>query len=264
MECGAWVSPDEWTFVGCTPGTSSARRGPALRLANAGVSLGGVLPPLDPLIRCRAPQDAALDECEVRRRLEAFRLVVRPLVISCNGLFVTMVALVAAILWWPALPARWVPAAAVAAALWGVCVWLYARGHRRLYDRREPRWAPAIAVIASPLGAVRAGDLLARPLFTGCHPLAIAAVLCERSRFLSLARVARYDATHAEPGRASADDTEAIDAMLGRLGLLADVEASPPREHEHHTHYCPRCCGRFGDGVDRCTDCVDVPLRALA
>jgi hypothetical protein len=263
-ESGVWVAPDDWTFVGCHPGASSARRGPAIRLANAGVSFGGLLPPLQPLIPCRTAQQAVVpDEREVRRRLDAFRLAVRPLRLACNGLLAVLAALLAAILWWSTLPVRRVPVVAVVAALWGTCVWLYARGHRRLYDRREPRWGPAVALIASPLGAVRACDLLARPLFAGCHPLAIAAVLCERSRFVPLARAVRYDAMHGD-GEAAADDPRAIDAMLTRLGLLEDVEASPRREDELQTRYCPRCCGQYRDGVERCADCVDVPLRSLA
>jgi hypothetical protein len=265
-DCGAWLSGDEWTFVGTRQGAFSPRRGPAIALARGGVSFGGVLPPLATLVRCREQRGLSLDERAVTLRLDAYLRAVRPLRLACNLLFVALAALLGSIVWSGALPAsRW-PLAGVVVALWAGSVWLYARAHAQLHGgTAEPRWSPAIGLLTSPLGALRACDVVARPLCSGYHPLAVAAVLCDREAFVRLARAVRYDAGRRGPDGQDerSDEAAAIDAMLRRLKLLDAVEAPPAREHEIRTHYCPRCGVQYRAGIDRCADCVDVPLRAV-
>jgi hypothetical protein len=128
----------------------------------------------------------------------------------------------------------------------------------------------------SPAAAVRAADLLVRPVAEAFHPLAAAAAWLPPRAAAELAgRVWRDARWPRRPGLPlpEAGPVEAWfqAAFLGELrgwaarqGLdPADWERPPAATEPSHARYCPRCEAQYTAAAGECPDCGGLPLRPL-
>ena len=150
------------------------------------------------------------------------------------------------------------------------------RAHKRLYPEAEDeRFTHFIIVLLSPASAVRAHDLLARPLLERFHPLAIAGVFCSESAFKDLAAQIARELRHpalplcprSEPlaqmseryARERLETT--LEKFLRRRGCeLDELLRPPPRSDSACGSFCPRCHAQFTLTQGSCPDCGGVAL----
>jgi rRNA maturation endonuclease Nob1 len=127
-------------------------------------------------------------------------------------------------------------------------------------------------LLAAP-SAIRAQDILARPLLELFHPLTVAKALCSAKDFENLAAVIIRDLQFPQlpivPTECSeaAKQTESafreilIKALERRLGIDEAKILRPPDKSEGvHTSYCPRCLQQFTEAASHCPDCGGRPL----
>jgi hypothetical protein len=147
-----------------------------------------------------------------------------------------------------------------AAALWFAA-------HRRLYpDRRGERWRWLAPALLFPPVTLRAVDLLSRPLLTGFHPVAGAAAILPKERFLEVAARALRDATHPLEGSNDTADWSR-NALRASIEELVRAEGADPeslleagtRTDPKSLTYCPRCRAEYSLAEGDCSDCA-VPL----
>jgi hypothetical protein len=153
---------------------------------------------------------------------------------------------------------------------------LFYRAHKRFFPLAEDdRFTHCLIVSLSPVTAVRARDLLARPLFETFHPLAVAKVFCPERSFAGYARDILREMRH--PGlpvcpliQAEAAATErygravleqAIEELLRAAGLNPDELLQPPVPADETCRaYCPRCSAQFTAPTGVCVDCGGMAL----
>ena len=203
---------------------------------------------------------------ELRARFDGASRPLRP---ACNALFVFLVLAAPAAIARLGFSATWIPLLALLlAALAGIAL-LFRRAHLALYPGEHAARRSALLLIAlSPPQAVRALDLLARPLFAGLQPVAAAALLAPAER-AAVARATLVDLRHP---RSSADGNgpigsacerwfreaagRALAAALAREGLSPDVLlAAPAPEDPRRRAYCPRCGTQSDESAGVCDDC---------
>ena len=153
---------------------------------------------------------------------------------------------------------------------------LFHRAHKHFYPKAEDdRFTHFILVLLSPVSAMRACDLLSRPLLETFHPLAVAKVFCGDEQFREFARATFNEVRH--PGLPLCPSTDpaavqteqqarsllggAIEKLLKQSGISADalLEAPAPAD-ENCRAYCPRCLAQFTTTTGVCDDCGGLPL----
>jgi hypothetical protein len=132
--------------------------------------------------------------------------------------------------------------------------------------------------LLSPATAIRALDLLSRPLLEIFHPLAVARVLCADSEFRTLAANYLREINYPAQPLCPRSESAAIQAEQEmRLLLKQEVESlvkkagedpaelmRPPMPTESSCRsYCPRCLAQFTVTTGVCEDCGGVPLVAF-
>jgi hypothetical protein len=137
------------------------------------------------------------------------------------------------------------------------------------------RFTQFLIVLLSPASAIRAHDVLARPLLEGFHPVAIARLFCTQARFFAMAgeflRELRFPAlprcpcrepTAAETERfASAIALRALERFLRRNQMdPQELLQSPMRADQTSRSFCPRCLAQFTAVTGICQDCGGVAL----
>jgi hypothetical protein len=241
------AEPFDLVFAGWRPGTWRRCRGVELFLGRArSLVLAGVWPPLDPAIVMSTVRDARLDTASVMRQFGRLRRHAWPLRLLSNGLFAAIfvglpVAVVA-----PAASQSVTAVLVVIGVLWAATAVVLLRVRQRLYPLRGERPGVAAAML-SPVGMTRAVDVVTRPLFAGCHPLAVARVVCRRDDYLRLARDYYFSGESA--------DRELAVAFLRAHGDVEAVTAQPPAEPACPA-YCPRCHTQFREASAVCPDCL--------
>lgn len=156
---------------------------------------------------------------------------------------------------------------------------LFRRAHKELYPKAEDeRFTHFILVLLSPISAIRACDMLSRPLLETFHPLALAKVFCPDAEFRVFAESLLVELRH--PGlplcpspdaaavqteqqpRASLE--EEIKRFLQRAGIAANELVRPPTPADESCHaYCPRCQAQFTTTTGVCEDCGGLKLIAF-
>lgn len=165
---------------------------------------------------------------------------------------------------------------------WLIAIVSHFRAHRKLYPAaRSERRKRLLMTCCSPAVAMKAADALARPLFQGFHPIAVATVVCrpEESKALAipLLRELRYPLPASEQPRSETEQffstplgQSFTQRLLARLlqvaasaGLTpAEIETPPPQD-EGAVSYCPRCHRQFVIVRDGCDACAGLPLAAF-
>jgi hypothetical protein len=234
-----------------------ARRGPAIEQALA----------------------AAFDTDAIAAAVARHRDRARPLVVACNLLWLWLFAAAPAVLAWRGLAGSWRALLVGMLLLAGWTTVEFWLAHRELYaERRTERWLAAVGFLCAPPSAVRACDRLSRDLLADRDPVAVAAVLCERSAALKLAELALRDARHPLPPVCPGDDptaqraeswfrarrlTAIERAIERRFGASAlDLASGTPATLAPESAvYCPRCTSEY---IVEAAECIDCPGIALA
>lgn len=227
----------------------------------------------------KARADACMDADALGKLWTDFQDKTRRLLWLANGLFVFMFAAAPAAIWFLGVRLAWPGLAGVLVILAVAIAFLFRRAHREFYPRAEDeRFTQFIIVLLSPATAVRAVDLLSRPLLERFHPLAAAQVLCDKAGFREFAGQILRDLTHpalpvcpgadAQAAAAERENRERLrEAALGlirKAGVAPEDLLRPPaRRDPESKSYCPRCLAQFTRADGRCADCGGLPVAAF-
>jgi hypothetical protein len=217
----------------------------------------------------RAPRDRRLAElrgqlrrrCDERalaglRRRQLRRLpTLRALSVSS---FVALFLLVPASLV-PGLAWRPSPLAAIAVALvlWAATLAVSVLMLRDCGLGRRPVLSAVLPLLLFPPAAAHAGAIVARELYLGFEPIALARLLLPPAEFDRLAR--RAGAVGAEAG----DTWDAAVLVRELLQESGPRPAPSPSPDGTAVAYCPSCLAEYRAGFSRCSDC-DAPLQPYA
>jgi hypothetical protein len=220
-----------------------------------------------------------LDTQAAEQRLADFKTHAGRVRVLANGLFGYLFMLVPVVFWSVGFRSTWPFALLGLIGLTTSIAILFRTAHRQFYPGADDElFSSFLIVLLSPATALRAHDLLSRPLFEAMHPLALARLLCRPAQFRELAREAWLDA-FSPPSRPAADlssDAERIAAFaraswqgvlkeyLRTCGLVpADFEQVPEPADDTCRSYCPRCLVQFTLTAGTCPDCAGQRLVPL-
>jgi hypothetical protein len=155
----------------------------------------------------------------------------------------------------------------------------FRRAHRELYpEEGEARFRHFLTMLLAPPAAIRAPDILGRPLWAGYHPLVAGHVLLSREDFARWSRLVWADMKHPLMPRMRWDEDqkqeteswhrrillEEAEKFLTQAGMdTAAWDQPPPRSDPGHRSYCPRCLTQYCMVAGACSDCGGVRLRGL-
>ena len=138
---------------------------------------------------------------------------------------------------------------------------LFRRAHRALYPQAgDERFTHFLTILLSPPTAIRARDVLSRPLLESFHPLAIARMFCSANIFREFARRVLLDIRHpclplcpaAETGPLATELfartalQQVMEDFLKQNGINPDELAKAPKPADETCRsYCPRCEAQF-------------------
>ena len=220
---------------------------------------------------------AAFDTAAIQARWQTFAPLARPLRNSCNLLWCYLFLLAPAAIWRFGFLRTWLPVLLVLLAFTITNTVLFHRAHRRLYPMEEDdRLTQDCLILLAPASSARAHDTLARHLFTGFHPLAVAQVLLSPEDFTAFARRVVLELRHpippvcpeSAPPAAIATEASARAALLGAVTNflqaqkinVPDLTRPPERAEPACLTYCPRCESQFTTPDGTCPDCNSLPL----
>lgn len=222
---------------------------------------------------------ASLDTEAIKERWQVFRTESHPLRWLGNGLFVYLFAVVPAVLGSVGLGMSWLWLLLGLLALMVTTAAFFRRAHRVLYpESGDERFTHTLTIALSPASAMRAHDILSRPLLETCHPLAVASVFLPQADFRKFARRLLLELRHPaqpvcpsdDPGARAAESfsrrllREAVEDMLQRIGLQPDDLCRPPKPADVSCRaYCPRCGAQFTTPAGECADCGGLALMAF-
>lgn len=218
-----------------------------------------------------APEERAkrlLDLDAAQARLDAFREETQLLRVLSWGLFVLTLLLLPAVLYLhPGPELLLAPLLAGVLAFYLAVVGTAAFvGSRLRRDGLLRRSAPLSTLLLSPVSAIRAVPALGRHLFEGSDPLAVAALLLPRDRFLARARAELHgSAFAAERGEEGwrlhwRERRKALLRLLDRMGIgEAEALAAPERRDSEAQSWCPFCGTEYRSPKGSCEDC-GLPL----
>lgn len=221
----------------------------------------------------------SLDIKAIKKRwqeLETSTAHLRPLT---NWLFLYLFGLAPLVIWRFGLSANWPALLVVLLVTTASIMFFFRRAHRRLYPLAEDeRFSQTLMVLLYPALAIRARDLLSRPLFEPFHPLALARVFCPERVFLQFAarvvRELKYPAMPvcptAEPAAQDAERhsrellLQAVEKFTAKNGASFDeLLKAPLPADESCRSYCPRCLAQFTAESGTCLDCGGLRVLAL-
>ena len=212
----------------------------------------------------------------IERRWEEFKTETQGLRISANFLFIFLFLLAPLTLWRIGLVLAWPWLLAGLVVSTSTIAFQYYQAHKKLYPKAEDeRFTQCIILVLSPASAVRALDVLSRPVLDKFHPLAITKVFCSKTQFRTLAAEFLRDLTYPIGQRPAQVDSAAqsteesarrlsktlTETFLRGAGLKPDELLQPPPPNDPTSQlYCPRCLAQFTSGSRLCSDCGDVAL----
>ena len=223
--------------------------------------------------------DSSFDFGAVKARWEQFARQARPVRLLANCLFAYLFILTPVLVWNVGFRQCWPGLLAGLLALTITTSILFRRLHLRLYPAStDERFTQFLTILLSPATAIRAVDLLSRPLLESFHPLTLSRVLCNKDQFQNfaqqLAREVRHPALPVCPVEETlAKQTEqawrtmykaALERFLAENGLDADeLNRAPLAGDESCRSYCPRCLAQFTMREAKCHDCGGLETEPL-
>ncbi len=217
-----------------------------------------------------------LDPQAVGERLALFRRLTADLQLSCLVSFFLVFILVPLLVWLDAaMPLLTLGVCYLGMALLGTLQ--FYRAHLILYpEEKLDRFKNVLLVLLSPADASHARDKLAHPLLGEYSPLAVARVLCGKTRFEEFAANAWRDLENpmlpicpvavSAPQKTEAWFRACLHGLIKKLLTDSGVESGPllaPPVPDHPTSrsYCPRCLGQYVLVSGTCPDCGGRPLK---
>jgi hypothetical protein len=212
----------------------------------------------------------------VENRWKDFQTQAASLRVQANMMFIYLFVAAPLMIHWFGLERTWL------ALLLGILVFtvpaslMFRRIHKNFYPKAEDdRFTHFILVLLSPVTAMRAGDLLSRPLLERFHPLAVAKVFCSEEHFREFARATLNENRHPGLPLCPTSDPAAVQTEQQARSLLVDsmekllkqsgispeqlVQVPPPGDENCHA-YCPRCFAQFTTTSGVCDDCGGLLL----
>ena len=209
----------------------------------------------------------SLDTEAARARLKAFREETQLLQVLSWGLFVLTLLLLPAVLYLHPRPELLLgPLLLGILALYAGVIGAAALVVSRLRRKGVLKKAALSTLLLSPISAARAVPALGRHLFEGFDPLAVAAVLLPRDRFLERARAELHGAAFAaERGDESwqrhwRERKKTLLRLLEQEGVALPL---PVRKDPEAQSWCPFCGGEFKAVEGSCEDC-GLPLSRFS
>jgi hypothetical protein len=206
--------------------------------------------------------------------------MVRPLRQVTNALVLYVFVVSPVVILWCGLKGTWPGLLAGVVLLTLACSLLFRQAHRRLYPAADDdRFTHGLTILLSPASAMRACDVLSRPLPEDVHPLALAGSLGSPDQWRRMARSAIKELRYPAQPETPTDDRLAVGidrdfrsrwAMvlgeyLAARQLSEEELLAPPVPADNQCRaYCPRCEAQFTRAEEVCRDCGGLPLRPLA
>jgi hypothetical protein len=219
---------------------------------------------------------AGLDTRALQKRWADFQARLNPVRLLTNALFFYLFAFAPGLIWAVGLAQCWL------ALLVGVFILTLATAlcfrlvHKEFYPAAEDeRFTHFITILLSPATAIRARDVLSRPLLETFHPLAIAQSFCPETEFLAFARKVIIEFRHPALPLAPGQDEVAreaeesfrstfrrlIEKFLKQNGVEVEQLTRPPDPaDESCLSFCPRCEAQFTSRLGSCPDCGGLAL----
>ncbi|MGH7973260.1 MAG: hypothetical protein ACREIC_31465, partial [Limisphaerales bacterium] len=222
----------------------------------------------------------SLQSRSVAQRWQEFTHAATPLRLLTNGLFVYLFIAVPLSIRQFGLSGSWPVLLAVLVAFTVTIAVAFRRLHLVFFpEGEEERFTHFLIVLLSPVSAVRALDLLSRPLLERFHPLAVAENFCKPRQFRDFAAAVLRELRHpglptSPTGEPRAAETEAswrklwlseVESFLRKHGLSPEELMRPPLLTEPGcVSYCPRCLAQFTSPTGVCQDCGGVALLRIS
>lgn len=223
---------------------------------------------------------AMLAKDTIRARWQAFQAHNRTLRFLTNLAFVYLFIAVPCLLWrhgW--VHVGWWLLGGMLAQTTTIAL-LFHRAHRALFPQAgEERFKRVLTMLLAPPAALRAAELLGRPLLEHFHMLAVAGLLLPPERFAALGRQFLIDLHYPmlpicpspNPERVATEQwfrntlLASTEQFLQEAGLQPENVLSPPLPGEPaNRSYCPRCNTQFLREGGTCLDCGGRSLWPLS
>ena len=146
---------------------------------------------------------------------------------------------------------------------------LFWRLHRKIYPADSVQiFKPFLTMLLAAPSAIRAQDILGRPLLESFHPVAVAKALCKEDEFEKFASVAirdlKFPRMPIAPNGAAEGAVEVereframvLQSLKHKVAFAeANISKAPERSEAVHPAYCPRCLQQFTESATNCPDC---------
>ncbi len=248
----------------------------ALRLAETLRQLRDT-PPKDRAAAITALFRQSLDVKSAQERWKDFNEQVRQVRYGANSLFLYVFVGAPLVVWQRGIVSTWPYLLGGTYVLTLCLAVLFRRIHKKFYLKADDdRFSQFLMILLWPVVAMRAHDILARPLFEEFHPLAIANLHCSEARFREFARTIWREILYpASPLVPAANPLVAetehfsretwkseVERFLKKQGVPPDSLLTPPEPADESSHaYCPRCLAQFTSAESACTDCGGLALK---
>jgi len=188
-----------------------------------------------------------------------------------NALFLYLLVIAPGLIWHFGLGRTWPGLLLGLLTLTIATAIFFGRAHRALYPAAdEERFTQRLTIALAPSSALRAHDLLSRPLVECFHPLVLAKQLLPNNEFRTFARRVLLDLRHPARPCVPSETPEVIateayarhalrtatEEFLNQQGLAPDELGSPPTPTDAACRsFCPRCGTQFTLPHAVCGDC---------
>jgi hypothetical protein len=257
-----WVadSPAEAARLGC-------------RLRNA-----APLPPAQREAWIAATAKDLFDVPAIRSRRESAQASLKPLRLAGSALWAAIFILFPLAVWrWGWTPPLWIGIPALYLASFWIARKLHHLHDQWFPEARDDRFRLVLLAALSPVTAVRAAEVLARPRFEEFHPAAVAMALLPQDSADAFSAQLWRELRHPRMPLPALDDAtnQILDRWQERLrnafreaavsnGFnIARWESPPLKSDPSHVRFCPRCHSQTTAAASICTECGGIPLHDL-
>jgi hypothetical protein len=218
----------------------------------------------------------SLDTKAIENLWREFQERVRTVRWLANALLVYLFAFTPAMIWNFGLKTTWLSLLIGLFTLTIAIGLFFRRVHKKFFPTADDeRFTHTIIVGLAPVSAMRAHDVLSRPLLETFHPLAVARVFCREENFREFAAKILRDLRHPFQPACPGDNAAWQEAeSFSRTALQRAVEKflkqnkidpedlcrAPKPADETCRSYCPRCQAQFTTTDGQCADCGGLPL----
>lgn len=219
---------------------------------------------------------ATFDGKALANRWSEFQVQARMLRLLTNTLFALVFVAAPLLIGFVGLKLVWLWLVLALVSLTITTAVLFARLHRKNWPLAEDeRFTYSLIIALAPATAMRAVDLLSRPLLENFHPLAVAKHFLAAASFEQYARRVLLDLRNPLQPTCPNPQPEAIATeQFFRRSLLETMEAwleqhqidleklcRPPQPVDETCRaFCPRCEAQFTTTLGTCADCGGVHL----